>query len=130
MLSECHRVLKRGGKIRISTPDLKFLIGLYREERSALENAYLNWANAEIVKASPENANVFVINNFVRDWGHQFIYDRDTLVLALKQAGFSEICMCGLNQSSVVAFQNLENERRMPEGFLKLETMTVEGTKV
>lgn len=129
MLAECHRVLKKGGKIRISTPDLKFLIDLYQEGRSALENAYVNWANAEMIKAPPENAHVFVINNFVRAWGHQFIYDRDTLAMALKQAGFTEVCACGLNQSGVVAFQNLENERRMPEGFLKLETMTIEGTK-
>ena len=29
MLSECFRVLKSGGKLRVSTPDLRFLFSLY-----------------------------------------------------------------------------------------------------
>src|SRR4051812_40618920 len=32
ILSECHRVLKPGGTLRIVTPDLKFLIGLYQND--------------------------------------------------------------------------------------------------
>ena len=34
MLKECFRILKDGGKIRISTPDLLFLISLYQSEKS------------------------------------------------------------------------------------------------
>jgi hypothetical protein len=29
----------------------------------------------------------FVINNFVRDWGHQFIYDEPALSAALRESG-------------------------------------------
>src|SRR5262249_38349849 len=46
MLKECHRVLKPGGKIRISTPDLRFLIDLYLagDRRTALQANYIKWA--------------------------------------------------------------------------------------
>jgi len=37
MLKECFRVLKHGGKIRISTPDLSFLILLYQSDKSELQ---------------------------------------------------------------------------------------------
>jgi len=34
------------------------------------------------------------------------------------------------NESEDEALRNLENERRMPRGFLKLQSFTLEGTKV
>jgi predicted SAM-dependent methyltransferase len=35
MLTECFRVLKRNGQIRISTPDLSFLVDLHKENKSS-----------------------------------------------------------------------------------------------
>jgi hypothetical protein len=66
----------------------------------------------------------------VRDWGHQFIYDEKTLRLSLERAGFTNIVRCDLNHSEIDSFKNLENESRLPAGFLKLETLTLEGTKL
>lgn len=130
MLSECHRILKRNGKIRLSTPDLAFLIGLHSEEKSSLQEAYIRWASDEIIKTAPGYDSAFVINNFVRAWGHQFIYDEKTLSKALMTAGFTGVARRVLNESDENAFRNLENEKRMPAGFLRLETMTLEATKL
>jgi SAM-dependent methyltransferase len=43
MLEECYRVLKPGGTIRVSTPDLNFVVGLYQGEKSDLQKAYIKW---------------------------------------------------------------------------------------
>jgi predicted SAM-dependent methyltransferase len=129
MLCECYRVLKNNGKIRISTPDMQFLIDLYRPDKSELQLAYIKWATETFIKNAPYEDDIFVINNFVRAWGHQFIYDEKTLGSAMQHAGFSNIVRCNLNESNDQFLRNLENEKRMPPGFLKLESFTLEGTK-
>jgi len=129
MLGECHRILKRRGKIRISTPDLAFLIELYRADKSSLQQQYVVWANRTFVQHAPEDNEVFVINNFMRDWGHTFIYDVNTLATAMENAGFTDISKHNLRQSKYDALCDLENLKRIPARFLELETMTLEGTK-
>jgi len=129
MLAECHRILKRGGKIRISTPDLAFLIKLYRVDKSSLQREYTAWANRTFVKDASEDNEVFVINNFMRDWGHVFIYDENTLRTAMSKAGFTDITKYNLRRSKDDALCNLENLTRIPVQFLELETITLEGTK-
>jgi predicted SAM-dependent methyltransferase len=129
MLEECYRILKRPGKIRISTPDLAFLVQLYRTDKSPLEQEYIAWANRSFVKDAPDDNEVFVINNFMRDWGHTFIYDENTLTAAMAGAGFTNISKCHLRYSKDDAMCNLENLERIPVKFLELETITLEGTK-
>lgn len=133
MLKECFRVLKPGGKIRLSTPDFQFLVDLYQAELSPHQSAYkkwmIEWMNSRSPNEAPFEGGVFIINNFMKDWGHQFIYDEKTLRFALQQAGFSEISGRPLNESPDEVFNKLENHLRYPPGFLALETITLEGTK-
>lgn len=129
MLTECHRVLKPGGKVRISTPDLAFLLDLGRRDKSALQAEYVAWCLREFVRDAPDGGDAAVINNFMRNWGHQFIYDEATLRSSLARAGLTAITRRELGQSPDEALRGLENEGRMPPGFLKLETLTLEGTK-
>lgn len=129
MLQECYRVIKPGGSIRVSTPDLSFLISLYSNSRTHLQDSYIRWATDEFLDDVPAYCDTFVINNFFRDWGHTFIYDEKTLRLALKLAGFSGILRCNLNESENEEFRGLENDSRMPSGFMQLETLTLEATK-
>jgi predicted SAM-dependent methyltransferase len=129
MLRECFRVLRPGGTLRISTPDLAFLIDLHRGDRSQLQSDYIRWATEKFVKGAPYADYSFVINNFVRRWGHLFIYDEKTLGAAFTAAGFSTVMRCALNDSDDPALRNLENEKRLPKGFLRLETMTLQGGK-
>jgi predicted SAM-dependent methyltransferase len=138
MLAECRRVLRPGGRLRVSTPDLAFVVGLYASHRSELQERYLLWAvgseSKSHLRPPPETdgvappAEVFVINNFMRDWGHQFIYDRRTLRYALLRAGFENITQCQIGESRLDALKGLEHETRLPDGFLRLETITMEGS--
>lgn len=129
MLTECCRILKKGGKIRIATPNLAFLIDLYKNEKSELQKEYIKWATKNFIESAPYYEDTFVINNFVRDWGHSFIYDEKVLRFSLERAGFTNVVKCNLNESEDEALQNLENEKRIPEKYIRLETILLEGTK-
>jgi predicted SAM-dependent methyltransferase len=126
MLSECFRVMKAGGRIRVSTPDLQFLLDLYRSDKSELQRDYIR-ASAEMWGVKEQDTHV--INFYLREWGHCFIYDEKSLRGAMEEAGFTEIERCALNEGRSQALANLENESRMQPGFLKLETLTLEGVK-
>lgn len=129
MLSEAFRVLKPGGTLRIVTPDICFLIGLYQNEDNDLHRAYTKW-NAELFigDRAPHNP-VSVVNNFFRDWGHQYIYDFYVMRDTLAKIGFVEIVRGDLKKSAHSALQNLEHDERIPSGFLELESMVIEAKK-
>lgn len=129
IFGECHRVLKPGGKVRIVTPDLRFLIELYQQDKTPLQRAYIEWATDEHVRGTDSYEDTFVINNFVRDWGHSFIYDERVLRHALEWVGFTDIVRRELNKSEDAELRGLENEARMPDGFLSLESLALEATK-
>jgi predicted SAM-dependent methyltransferase len=75
MLKECLRVLRPGGVMRIATPDLQFLIKLYSDPETDLHRRYIRWSCDNVITDCPSYHAGFVLNNFVREWGHQFIYD-------------------------------------------------------
>jgi predicted SAM-dependent methyltransferase len=129
MLKECLRVLKPGGKVRISTPNLAMVCGLYTTPPTELQMSYMDWSKSTWVPNAPKATPAFVINNFFRNWGHQFIYDKETLREAIERVGFREVQDFALNESGDAVFRNLENEQRLPKGFLAFETITFEGTK-
>ena len=91
MLHECFRFPKPGGRICISTPDLRVIIGLLSAERTARQNHYIDWAAEKFLPEVDHCKEVFVINNFFRAWGHQFLYDRDVLKVTMTRIGFEDI---------------------------------------
>ena len=129
MLQECFRVMKAGAKIRVATPNLFFLIDLLKDNPSELQQAYMKWNTHHFIPTAPYDDGVFVLNNYVRDWGHLFIYDVKTLKHSLESCGFIEIIEQKLMQSEIPEFQNIENCRRMPDGFLELESIVLEARK-
>lgn len=129
LLAECHRTLKTGGVLRLATPDLAFLLGLYSTTKSEIQQAFLDWSKDCFLPWAPSSEDTFVINNSVRDWGHHFIYDEKVLRKALEQVGFTLIMRQELMESGIAELRQLENESRSPPGLLKAETMVFEAVK-
>ncbi len=88
LLRECYRVLRKGGVLRIITPDLQVLMTDYVTKN--LERVKEVWR-----PATPAQ----MFNEGMRLWGHQFVYDADELVLVLREAGFTMITRADYKQS-------------------------------
>jgi predicted SAM-dependent methyltransferase len=130
MLTECFRVLKSSGKIRLATPNLAFLIELYKSEKLTIQTQYIEFSVQRYIKNQVPTEDVYVINNFFRDWGHQFIHDIKSLTYLLNAAGFSNIKQCKVGVSDDSNFQQLEQHgKEIGDQFNSLETIIVEAQK-
>jgi len=128
MLRECHRVLKSGGIIRVTTPNLAAIVGLYGNNQTQRQQDYLHWFCQTFLPdrpITPANA----INAMFRQWGHQFVYDEGTLSSALSVAGFAGACRYELMQSGHQELTNLENVGRYPAGLLDFESIALEARR-
>jgi predicted SAM-dependent methyltransferase len=130
-LRECCRALKPDGRVRVSTPDLQFLIDIYtrsdhtetqaRYVRRILQNAYPNTGFYD---------GAFVLNHFVKYWGHQFIYDEKTLPDAIRRAGFRSARRWGVGESDAPMLQNVEHHGdAISDEFNRMQSIIFEGTK-
>jgi predicted SAM-dependent methyltransferase len=130
-LRDCHRILKPGGVVRLSTPDLKFLLDYFRGANlSDVQQAYLTRVIDESYPGLSLRSPTLLLNQFVRDWGHQFIYDRQLLQRVLELAGFAGIVHCGVKQSAHPALAHLEwHGSAISEPYNELQSMILEGTK-
>jgi predicted SAM-dependent methyltransferase len=81
---EAFRVLRPGGVVRTSTPDLEGLANAFlARDRVAIETHRGHGYEAR------NHADMF--NNYVYSWGHAHIYDFDTIATLLEEAGFEQI---------------------------------------
>ena len=130
MLKESYRVLKPSGTIRIGTPNFKFLVDLYLHPDKPINKRYIEWsAGGGGGNPVPDTA-LNVINKFHTSWGHQIIYDKETLSALLKENGFRNIRVCEIGKSEVPALNNVESHfKQMPYEFYELETMILEADK-
>lgn len=80
LVRECHRILKPESLLKISVPSLEILMKKYAE------NDITYWGGAW--KPATRCA---MINEAMREWGHQYIYDRDELIRLLSLGGFIRI---------------------------------------
>lgn len=96
-LGECRRVLKDNGVIRLSTPNLRFLIATYIAETTK------EWGELW----EPDSP-CSLMNEAMRSWGHQHVYDSHDLVSVLLEAGFSSISFQEYRKSQDKVLCNLE----------------------
>ncbi len=110
MLKECSRILKPGGKIRISTPDLEVHLGLFAPQKSTLQKDYINWIGKNWLERQGIQCfdEVLVLNLMMRGWGHKFLYDYKTLKSALAETGFTDIAKVSSKQSQDEHFKGID----------------------
>jgi predicted SAM-dependent methyltransferase len=133
MLAECRRVLRPQGVLRIATPDLERLLALYEHRRDPApdETAYVTWV-ARTFFADPNRATApFVLNNAFRAWGHQFLFDEETLRALLADAGFVKARRVAVGESQHVHLRGLERHACAvgDEAMTSFETLVLEAEK-
>jgi predicted SAM-dependent methyltransferase len=95
MLRECRRTMKSGGKIRITTPNLLRLMALFQDSKNDVQQTYIRdtmergyWPEPLPKTISP---GAVILNYEMRNFGHQFLYDPQTMRQSLEIAGFQDI---------------------------------------
>lgn len=104
LLSEIHRVLKKGGKVRICIPDLDYVFDLFR-------------------KGEKEKALAYLFPSSQADYlsRHRYMYDFPMISELLEKTGFTSIQKFNFKEGTIPDVENLDNR---PE-----ETLHVEATK-
>lgn len=102
-LSECYRILKDKGVIRISTPDLGKLIQCYQNTNPMIDMETLlikSYHNRELSRCE-------MFNSAMRQEG-EFIYDKDFMITILKKAKFRNIIFCERQKSTHKPLSHIE----------------------
>jgi predicted SAM-dependent methyltransferase len=132
MLHECFRVLRPGGHLRISTPDLASFLGLRSDHPDDAQRHYMDWIMSRYwPEIRTEHPQSFVIDKMFHSHGHQFIYDRATLTALLADTGFTEITGWPPGESSDPEFRGVESHGRTlgDEAVNRFETMVLEAVR-
>ena len=128
VFQEIYRVLKKGGIIRISTPDLELLMKTYLGKNPHVDVKDAIKRNEKLVKKNGiTKAEWF--NNKMRTWGHEFIYDFETLKKMLKECRFCQVKKHQFGKSKIKELQNLEKHADV-EWMKKAEPLIVEAKKL
>jgi len=101
LLTEAFRVLKPGGRIRISVPDLAYAVSLYKSETERMLDSYL-----------------FVEHRGSYFARHKYMYDYQLMKATLERIGFTDVSRCSYRQGRVPDVVLLDNR---PEDSLFVE---------
>jgi hypothetical protein len=95
--------------VRTATPNLKNILALNTNHNPDVDR-YLTWAvEAFSLPPEPYPRAPMVINNFFRAWGHQFLFDPETLRATLAEAGFRNIVQQQPSESAHAPLRGLEH---------------------
>jgi SAM-dependent methyltransferase len=139
MCSEILRVLKPGGRVRIATPNMNIISTILEHPLSLEASKYVTLANESCAARHParnpspapfRNRPAFVVNRMFYEWGHRFVYDRETLSDLLEIVGFANIQFHPVGESSDPNLRNLEFHGTQIGDFKNsYETMVIEAEK-
>lgn len=130
MLAECHRVLEDKGVLRVSTPNMYLIQRLMSPPLDPVLERYVTWSNRKFDGTCNPRSTAHVVNRLQHEWGHQFLYDTETLIAALEQCGFAEITECSPNESGHSLLMNVDGHAdEIGEEFNELESLIVEAAK-
>jgi predicted SAM-dependent methyltransferase len=126
LMKELFRVLRPGGVLRLTTPDLRKLIAIYLDDNPVVSLAdYASYLDRETGKEHPRGCQVF--NDAVRLWGIRFTYDADDLVAKLSAIGFDPVHVVEPGESDHAVLRGLEQHGE--DWVNRAEAVCVEATK-
>jgi predicted SAM-dependent methyltransferase len=115
-LKDVHRLLKPGGLLRLTTPDLERYVSAYAARDEAFFADHSRRLRQFGLPTMPTRR-TFMVNQIFQFWGHRWIYDFDELVHVLVQAGFAAdaVTRRGFQDSGLAAAGELDSEVRQDE---------------
>jgi predicted SAM-dependent methyltransferase len=127
LLAELHRVLRPGGVLRLTTPDLKKVIALYEDRNPAVSRRdYALFL--EGVTGKRYDRGCQVLNDQLRLWGHRYVYDQEDLEARLGEAGFEPVKRLAPGESEHEALRGIESHGGA-EWVNRAEAMCLEATR-
>ncbi len=93
-LAECRRVLSDDGILRLSTPNLDWVL-----------STHYRWQD---VSEEDRVSDCVRLNRAFHGWGHQFLYNRTMLAAAVRSAGFAHASFWRYGDSDLPALRGLE----------------------
>jgi predicted SAM-dependent methyltransferase len=108
LLAEMRRILKPGGRLRITTPDLPKIIAIYEDRNPAVDrDTYSRFLDDITGKRHDRACQIF--NDFMHLWGHLYIYDEEDLTAKLVEVGFTGVERREPGESSYDSLRGLEH---------------------
>jgi predicted SAM-dependent methyltransferase len=127
-MRQVHRCLKPGGVFRLATPDLAQYLGLFARSLSAEQQRYIDQFDALFGGSGITPCQL--LNTAMHSWGHRFLYTREELADALRQAGFTHVDGCEVGQSAHEVLRGIERHQEFcGEEMNRFETFVLEATR-
>ena len=98
-LTECRRALRPDGVLRLSTPNLAWVLATHYRPDPVL----------------PEDQGLFDClrtNRAFHGWGHQFLYNRSALSMAFRASGFADVTFHAYGESGRPELAGLEGHEK------------------
>jgi SAM-dependent methyltransferase len=133
LLSECRRVLRAGGVIRLVVPDLYSMVVDYLQRKNGENNpdktTAADYLNERLGFRSPDPPMGNAFFKFYSVWkdfhSHKWMYDSDSLIRCLERAGFQEVAEKEFLVSDISGIEEVEDPGRVLDG----AGICVEGRK-
>jgi SAM-dependent methyltransferase len=135
LLSECLRVLRPGGVIRLVVPDLRSMVARYLQNKNggspspSERVAAADKLNEKLGFRSPAAPGGNFLFKFYSIWKdfhhHKWMYDSDSLIHYMEAAGFAGVSEREYLHSDIPAIEEVEEAGRVLEG----AGICVEGKK-
>jgi len=109
-LNDCRAALAADGVLRLSTPNLDWV------HRTQYDRADVN--------------DCFRLNQSFRGWGHQFLYNAQTLTAVLRRAGFERVDFVTYGESAHPELHGLERHERSADSPELPHVLVVEASGV
>jgi predicted SAM-dependent methyltransferase len=127
LLGELFRILRPGGVLRLTTPDLRKVIAIYEDANPVIgQGEYLEFLGGLTGRRYEQPCQM--LNDYLRLWGHQYVYDEGDLTARLRDAGFVDVQRAEPGESRHAAFCSLERHGGA-EWVNRAEAMCLEATR-
>jgi predicted SAM-dependent methyltransferase len=106
IIKECHRVLRKGGVLRISTPDLDRLVEKYQNDWK--NQLWLGHDDYQFIETRG-----MMINHSFRGWGHQYLFNEEDLRRLMEKVGFTNVKRCETGRSEHEELRGVESREEV-----------------